>query len=193
MALILATTRRLVEGDRYLRTAQWPVDGMRPSLWEGLLLGKLTLGLIGFGKIGQAVARRAAAFGMNIIHTRSRPDGSARYRALDELIRQADVVSLHTPLTGQTRNLIDAARLAAMKPGSYLINLGRGAVVDEEALADALASEHLAGAGLDVFSREPHIGHELLALPNVVLTPHLGGAATQARLKARAQAAENVA
>jgi glyoxylate reductase len=193
LALMLDVTRRVAEGDRYLRRGRWHEEGIRPSLWEGPLLGKLTLGLVGYGKIGQAVERRAVAFGMNVIHTRKRPDGTSSYRTLDALLQEADIVSLHTPLTQSTKGLINPERLASMKPGSYLINLGRGSVVDENALINALASGHLAGAGLDVFEREPLVPADLLALPNVVLTPHLGGAARQARLEARRLAAENVA
>lgn len=193
LALLLATTRRIAQGDRYLRTGAWPTDGMRPVHWEGPLLGGLTLGIIGFGKIGQAVARRASAFGMRVLHTRSQPDNHPDYRSLPGLLEAADIVSLHTPLTPHTRHMIDAAMLRRMKPGSYLINLARGPVVDEAALVEALQSGHLAGAGLDVFEQEPEIHPELLQLPNVVLTPHLGGAATNAREAARALAAENIA
>ena len=193
IALLLAVTRRIAESDRYLRTGAWAIEGMRPALWEGPLLGERNLGIVGYGKIGQAVARRATAFGMRVLYNRSRPDDGEGYRSLDDLIKESDIISLHTPLTETTRHLIDQSMLESMKPGSYLINLARGAVVDESALVAALQSGHLAGAGLDVFENEPIIHPELLTLPNVVLTPHLGGAATDARLAARALAAQNVA
>ncbi|MFT4642113.1 MAG: glyoxylate reductase [Verrucomicrobiales bacterium] len=193
MALLLGVTRRIAESDHYLRTGAWQADGMRPALWEGPLLSGRTLGIVGYGKIGKAVARRASAFGMRVLYTRSHPDDGEGYRALEDLLKESDMVSLHTPLTETTRHLIDEAMLRIMKPGSYLINLARGAVVDESALVAALQSGHLAGAGLDVFENEPIIHSGLLTLPNVVLTPHLGGAATQARMAARAVAAENVA
>ncbi len=193
LALMLAVTRRVAEGDRYLRAGRWAEDGMRPVLWEGPLLANLTLGIVGYGKIGKAVARRATAFGMRVIYTRSQPDDGEGYRNLPDLIREADVISLHTPLTERTRHLIDKPMIDSMRPGAYLINLARGAVVDELALIEALQSGHLAGAGLDVFEGEPNVRPELLTLPNVVMTPHLGGAATDARREARSLAAENVA
>ena len=153
MALLLAVTRKVVAGDQYLRTGAWPNDGLQPVLWEGPLLSGMTLGIVGFGKIGQAVAKRAEAFGMRVLYHRRHADDGAGYRALTELLKEADVVSLHTPLTEATHHLIDAKALATMKRGAYLINLARGAVVDEAALVKALSSGHLAGAGLDVFRR----------------------------------------
>lgn len=193
LALLLAVTRNVVRGDRYVREGIWHDEGMRPARWEGPLLGGLTLGLVGYGKIARAVEERARAFGMTVLHTRQSPDGSDGFRELEDLVRAVDVLSLHIPLTESTRHLIDASLLAKMKPGGYLINLARGAVVDEAALLGALQSGQLAGAGLDVFPQEPYVAQELRALPQVVLTPHLGGAARQARLAARAVAAENVA
>lgn len=193
LALLLAVTRKIVIGDRYVRSGQWPKDGLQPARWEGRLLSGQTLGIVGYGKIGQAVARRAQAFGMRIIYHRANPDGGEGCRDLESLLREADVVSLHTPLTPKTERMINERTLAMMKPGSYLINLARGRVVDESALVEALRSGHLAGAGLDVFEREPEVNPALWELPNVVLAPHVGGATLEARRSARLLAAENVA
>lgn len=194
IALLLDVTRRVSESDRYLRTGAWATEGMRPVMWEGPLLSGKTIGLVGYGKIGKAVAARAKAFGMRVLYNRTKPmPDDPNYRSLDALVSEVDVLSLHTPLTSSTRRMIDAKRLAAMKPGSYLINVARGKVVDEAALVAALQSGHLAGAGLDVFEEEPIIHEGLLTLPNVVMTPHLGGAAREARQAARIMAAENVA
>ena len=192
LALLLAVTRKVAVSDRYIRTGAWPNDGFQPVLWEGPLLSGLTIGIIGYGKIGQAVAKRAEAFGMRVIYHRRRNDGGNGYRSLTELLCEADVVSLHMPLTADTHHLIDTTALASMKRGAYVINLARGPVINEAALIDALTSGHLAGAGLDVFENEPTISPALFALPNVVLTPHIGGAAVQARQAARVLAAENV-
>lgn len=192
LGLLLATARKLAEGDRYVRTGQWEIDGFHPARWEGMLLSGKVLGIVGFGAIGQAVARRAEAFGMRILFNRSQPDPDPRYRELDRLIAEADVVSLHTQLTESTRHLIKAERLASMKPGAILINLARGKVVDEAALVAALQSGHLWGAGLDVFENEPAVHPGLLELPNVVLCPHVGGSAVEARRAARMLASENV-
>ncbi len=194
LALLLDVTRRVSESDRYLRTGAWASEGMRPALWEGPLLSGKTIGLIGYGRIGQAVAQRVRAFGMRVLYNRSQVVADdPNYRSLDELLPEVDVLSLHIPLTPSTRHLIDAQRLGAMKCGGYLINVARGKVIDEAALVAALQSGQLAGVGLDVFEEEPVIHPELLTLPNAVLTPHLGGAAREARQSARRMAAENVA
>jgi glyoxylate reductase len=148
-----------------------------------------TLGIVGLGQIGTATARRARAFGMRIAYTGRRrvsPELEAELVAewvgeLDELVATADVVSLHCPLTPETHHLIDARRLALMKPGAYLVNTTRGPVVDEAALTAALREGTIAGAGLDVFENEPNVPAELLALDNVVLTPHVGSATWQTR------------
>ena len=183
---------KIAEGDRYVRTGQWERDGFHPVRWEGMLLSGKVLGIVGFGAIGQAVARRAEAFGMRILFNRSQPDPDPRYRDIDRLLTEADVVSLHTPLTESTRHLINSERLALMKPGAILINLARGKVVDEAALVAALQLGHLWGAGLDVFENEPAVHPGLLELPNVVLCPHVGGSAVEARRAARMLASENV-
>ncbi|MCB1097632.1 MAG: D-glycerate dehydrogenase [Verrucomicrobiae bacterium] len=192
LGLLLATARKIAEGDRYVRTGQWERDGFHPVRWEGMLLSGKVLGIVGFGAIGQAVARRAEAFGMRILFNRSQPDPDPRYRDIDRLLTEADVVSLHTPLTESTRHLINSERLALMKPGAILINLARGKVVDEAALVAALQLGHLWGAGLDVFENEPAVHPGLLELPNVVLCPHVGGSAVEARRAARMLASENV-
>nr|BAL56789.1 D-isomer specific 2-hydroxyacid dehydrogenase NAD-binding [uncultured prokaryote] len=185
MALLLAVTRRVVEGDRFVREGRF--TGWAPDLLLGAgLQGKL-LGVVGFGRIGQAVARRAQAFGMRVAYFSRRPHPEAGIAdavfvpSLDELLAQADVVSLHCPLTPETRHLLSRERLFRMKSGAFLINAARGEVVDEEALVAALASGPLAGAGLDVYEHEPRVHPGLLQLPNVVLLPHLGSATRETR------------
>jgi glyoxylate reductase len=184
MGLILAVMRRIVEGDREVRTTG-------RCVWEPLhLLGTgLTgkrLGIIGMGRIGSAVAARARAFGMDVIGVRSGD-------SLDELLTTSDVVSIHAPLTSQTRDLINAATLNAMKRGAFLINTARGALVDESDLCDALDAGHLGGAGLDVYEDEPHVNPRLLAMPNVVLAPHIGSATEETRTAMARIAATDVA
>lgn len=184
MALLLATTRRLVEGDREVRSTgrcEWG-----PLKLLGISLQNKRLGVLGMGRIGSAVATRAKAFGMEV-------HGIRRGDALEEIIATCDMVSVHVPLTGETENLIDAKFLAMMRPGSYLINTARGAIVDEGALCDALERGHLAGAGLDVYQDEPRVNPRLLALPNVVVLPHIGSATHEARAAMARIAAEEVA
>jgi glyoxylate reductase len=171
-ALMLAAARRLPEGERLVRSGTW--EGWRLDQLLGVqLLGK-TLGIIGMGRIGQAVARRAAAFGMHIIHA----DAG---QPVEPVFEQADVVSLHCPLTPQTRHLVDRARLARMKPTAILVNTARGGCVDAGALAEALTEGRIFAAGLDVFEGEPEIDARLLAAPRLVLAPHIGSATTEAR------------
>lgn len=185
MALLLAVTRRVVEGDRFVREGRF--TGWAPDLLLGTSLQNKLLGIVGFGRIGQAVARRALAFGMGVAYHSRRPHPEAgvpeaRFVAnLDELVAQADVLSLHCPLTPETRYLLNRERLLRMKKGAYLINASRGEVVEEAALVEVLASGHLAGAGLDVYEHEPHVHPGLLSLPNVVLLPHLGSATRETR------------
>ena len=193
IALMLCLLRRIHQADSYVRAGKWLGDGFQPGQWDGVLLAGKTLGIVGYGRIGQAVARRATAFGMRIIfHSRSsaKRDG---YRELDALMAEADVITLHTPLTAETRHLIDARRLALMQPSAYLINMARGAVLHEAALVDALLSGSIAGAALDVFEFEPEAHPALLKLPNVCLTPHLGGGTRESRAQARRLCAENIA
>ena len=184
LALLLAVTRGLIPGDRLVRAGDF--HGWHPLMLRGLELRGARLGIVGWGRIGQATAERAAAFGMEVVHS-SRRSGLS----LDELLGTSDVVSLHCPLTPATHHLLDAAALARMKPGAYLVNTARGPVVDEAALVDAL-QDHLGGAGLDVFEREPAVHPGLLALPNVVLLPHLGSATHRARRLMAATVADNV-
>jgi glyoxylate reductase len=193
LALLLALVRRIPAADRYVRSGQWAVDGFQPSRWEGNQLSGKCLGIIGFGRIGRATARRAAGFGMRVIHHTRSGAGDPNWRSLPALLAESEVVALHCPLTLETRGLIDAAALAAMRPGAILLNLARGPVVDESALAAALRSGHLGGAGLDDFEAEPRVNADLLDLENVVLTPHIGGGTIESRADARLLAAENVA
>ena len=168
--LVLAVRRRIVEGDRYVREGRWGTDWAEAVLLADEVSGA-TLGIVGLGRIGSAVARRARAFDMRVLYSRRSPD--AESVALDELLAEADIVSLHVPLTNETHGLIDARRLALMRDGACLVNTARGAIVDEEALVRELVSGRLR-AGLDVFATEPSVPSELLDLPNVVLTPHIG-------------------
>ena len=191
IALMLAITRRLGEGERQIRSGEpwaWAIDFM---LGRGLR-GK-TLGIVGYGEIGRATAARARAFGMEIVYTRRSGEGEPGRVELPELLKRADVVSLHCPLTPETRHLIDAAALARMRDDAYLVNTARGPVVDEAALATALRDGVIAGAALDVFEREPEVEPALLALDNVVLVPHLGSATVETRTAMAELAAANVA
>jgi glyoxylate reductase len=188
--LLLALTRRIGEGERLLRSrTPW-------SFHLGFLLGSglqgKTLGIVGFGQIGRAMANRAEAFGMSIVYSgrTNRGDG---FVSFEELLARSDVVSLHCPLTPETRHLIDAAALRAMKPGAYLVNTTRGPVVDEAALADALDAGEIAGAALDVFEKEPEVEPRLLGRDDVVLSPHLGSATVETRTAMAVLAARNVA
>jgi glyoxylate reductase len=196
-ALILMSTRRLGEGERLIR-ARTPWSWSMFFMLGTGLQGK-TLGIVGLGKIGQATARRARAFGMEIAYAARRraaedveAELSARFLPLDELLTTADVVTLHCPLSAETRHLIDAAALARMQPSSHLVNTTRGPIVDEAALAEALRAGAIAGAGLDVFEREPEVHPDLLELENVVLIPHLGSATIETRTAMGVLAAENV-
>ena len=190
-SLILAITRRLSEGERLVRRGEW--KGWALDLLLGTELRGKQLGLIGVGRIGRAVAARAAAFGMKIAHT-SRRDVADVGEAmqLDRLLLTSDIVSLHVPLTPETRYLIDKRSLTRMKRSAYLINTSRGPVVDEAALAWALRHHLLAGAALDVYEHEPIVHPDLLPLENVLLVPHLGSGTTETRTAMADLAAENV-
>ena len=192
-ALILNLLRKINAADRYVRSGQWLRDGFQPGIWDGLLLAGKTLGVIGYGRIGKAVAQRARAFDMRVIYHNSTPSEQDAYRALDDLMAEADVITIHTPLTARTHHLITAARLARMKPSAFLINMSRGAVVQEEALVDALVKGKIAGAALDVFEFEPEVHPALLQMENVCLTPHIGGGTRESRWAARRLCARNVA
>jgi glyoxylate reductase len=180
LALILAARRRVVEGDTTVRAGGWS-----GSWADGFLAEELTgstLGIVGLGRIGQAVARRAAGFELRVLYTqRTRVDTElGEYRDLDALLVDCDVVTIHAPLTAETRELIDARRLSLLRDGACLVNTARGEIVSEPALVAELVSGRLR-AGLDVFAHEPEVPAELLPLPNVVLTPHLGSATRQTR------------
>ncbi|HJV29026.1 MAG TPA: NAD(P)-dependent oxidoreductase [Gaiellaceae bacterium] len=190
MALVLATRRRLIEGDRFVREGKW-ASGWVVGELLGSEIGGATLGIVGLGRIGRAVAERARAFGMNVLHTRRDDDGSPGYRTLDDLLRESDVVTLHVPLTEQTHRLLDARRLALLRDGACVVNTARGAIVDEDALVAELASGRLS-AGLDVFADEPHVPQALLGLPNVVLSPHVGSATRATREAATAELVANI-
>lgn len=182
MSLLLALLRRVAEGDRILRgRAPW---AWSPTWMIGRGLPGRTLGIVGLGRIGREFARLALAFGMEVIYTnRSGAAGDVPYRAvdLDELLAEADVVSLHCPLTEDTHHLIGSRELAAMKPDAVLVNTARGPVVDEVALALALRERVIAGAALDVFEFEPGVNEHLVGLENVVLTPHIGSSTAEVR------------
>jgi glyoxylate reductase len=175
--LVLAVRRRIAEGDRYVREGRWGSGWAEPFLLGDEVSGA-TIGIVGLGRIGRAVARRARGFDMRVLYTRRSPDEESR--PLDELLAEADVVTLHVPLTDETRGLIDARRLGLMRDGACLVNTARGAIVDEDALVRELRSRRLR-AGLDVFAHEPAVPAQLLALPNVVLTPHVGSATAATR------------
>ena len=189
IALMLAITRRLGEGERRIRSGTpwaWSIDFM---LGRGL--HAKTLGIVGYGAIGRATAARARAFGMEVVHTRRSPGPEPGRVELDELLECAHVVSLHCPLTPETRHLIDAGALARMRADAYLVNTARGPVVDEAALAAALREGAIAGAALDVFEREPEVEPGLVELDNVVLVPHLGSATVETRTAMAELAAAN--
>ncbi len=193
-ALILAATRRVVEADRFLRQGRF--RGWRLDLLLGAGLQGETLGVVGYGRIGRAVARRALAFGMRLAYTDRAelpsPDPPATFLPLDELLASSRVVTLHCPLDRDSRHLLDRRRLRLMRPGAFLVNTARGPLVDEEALVEALADGRLGGAGLDVFEREPAVHPGLLELDRVVLLPHIGSATAETRAAMAELAATNL-
>lgn len=193
LGLILSVTRRIAEGDRFIRTGEWERAGMQPRRWEGALAGGKTLGIIGYGRIAKLVKKRAVAFGLEVIHTRKYPDDHPHCRSLDDLLAESDIVVALVPLTEETRHLIDADALAKMKSGSVFINVARGKVMDEVAVVEALQTGKLAGAGFDVFENEPVVHPALLEMDKVVLTPHIGGATDEERQRGRQEAAAEVA
>ncbi len=195
MALLLAVTRRIVEGDRVVRAGAF--TGWRPDYMLGAGLQGRVLGVVGLGRIGRAVARRALAFGMTVHAHDPTPTSDpglpvTPFASLDDLLPTVDVLTLHTPLLPSTRRLIDARRLALLPRGAYLVNTSRGEVVDEAALVAALESGHLAGAALDVYEREPEVHPGLLDRPDVVLAPHLGSATLETRTAMADLAIDNV-
>ena len=189
--LILAAARRIWEAESDLRAGKWP--GWDIDQYLGRDVHGAVLGVVGFGRIGQAVARRATGFGMEVLHHTRRDTGIVGWRGdLDRLLAESDIVTLHVPLTDETRHLIDARRLALMKPDAVLVNTSRGPVVDEEALAVALEEGAIFAAGLDVYEREPEVHSRLLVAPRTVLLPHIGSASLATRTRMARVAAENV-
>ena len=191
-ALILALARRIVEADEATRHGAY--KGWEPDVFIGTtLLGK-TLGIIGLGRIGSMVARRAGGYKMTLLYNKHEPDPAAeadlgvRFVSLDELLKESNFVSLHVPLTPETRHMMNKVTFAKMKKGSFLINTSRGPVVDERDLVDALANAQVAGAALDVFDNEPNISPELIDNPRVITTPHIASATWEARNKMGEQA-----
>jgi glyoxylate reductase len=188
MALILSVPRRLAEGEKLVRSGEW--RGWSPGGMLGHRIGGKALGIVGMGRIGQAVAARARAFGLSIhYHNRHRLPAvleaqlAATWHAdLDEMLAAIDILTIHTPRNADSEGLIDARRIGLMRPHVYLINAARGGIVDEEALVAALEAGRLAGAGLDVWKHEPEIDPRLLALPNVVMLPHMGSATYEGRM-----------
>jgi lactate dehydrogenase-like 2-hydroxyacid dehydrogenase len=199
MTLLLSVARRAGEGERQLRAGAW--TGWRPTHLLGTKVTGKTLGIVGMGRIGRAMARRAHhGFGMRIVYFEPFPVqeteiadlDARRVDSLEELLAESDFVSLHCPASPETRHLINAERLATMKPGAFLINSSRGDVVDEAALVEALGAGTIAGAGLDVYEGEPQISPGLLEMENVVLLPHLGSATKETRLAMGLRAFENL-
>ena len=194
--LLLAAARRLVEADRYVREGRWSFEHRwDPEALLGRDLHGATLGIVGLGAIGQALARRAGGFGMRVLGWSRTPRGvpGVEACAFDALLARADFVSVHVALTPQTRDLFCARAIAAMRPGAILVNTARGGIVDEAALAAALASGRLAAAALDVFAREPlDPASPLLAAPNLLLTPHIGSASIATRTRMADLAVENL-
>ncbi len=197
MALMLATARRIVEADRFVRQGKF--KGWAPLLFLGADMHNKTLGIVGFGRTGYAVAKRAVGFDMQILYYsrhKASPEKESTVKAtfvdLETLLREAHFVSIHVPLTPETRYLIGEKELRLMRPDAFLINTSRGEVVDESALADALKKGRIKGAGLDVFEREPEVHPDLLELGNVVLLPHIGSASIETRTKMGIVAANNL-
>ncbi|MCE4611017.1 MAG: D-glycerate dehydrogenase [Desulfurococcales archaeon] len=200
-ALILAVTKRIVEADVFVRWGEWKrlETGWHPMMMLGVELKGKTLGILGMGRIGKRVAEIGKAFGMKIIyHSRKRKEDvekelGAEYRSLEDLLKESDILSIHVPLSPETKHLIGEKELRMMKPTAILINTARGPVVDTEALVKALREGWIAGAGLDVFEEEPlDPNHPLTAFKNVVLAPHIGSATKETRMKMAMMAAENL-
>ncbi|MGH7499609.1 MAG: 2-hydroxyacid dehydrogenase [Gemmatimonadales bacterium] len=199
MTLLLMVARRTGEGERHLRAGQW--TGWRPTHMLGTQVSGKTLGLVGMGRIARAVAQRAHhGFGMKVIFHDPYPPpadvaaslGAEPRAKLEQVLREADFVSLHCPATPETRHLMNKERLALMRADAYLINTARGDVVDEAALVEALAARKIAGAALDVFEKEPQVTPALLSMENVVLLPHLGSATRETRVAMGMRALENL-
>ncbi len=198
MMLILSVPRRLGEGSRLVRDGAW--TGWAPTQLLGRSIGGKRLAIVGMGRIGQAVAHRARTFGMEVTYHNRRPlPGAienmlgARYEAdLDKLLAEADIVTLHCPASAETHRLLDARRIALLKPGAFVINTARGDLIDEDALIAALQAGKLGGAGLDVYAREPAVDPRLIALPSVITLPHLGSATVEGRSLAGEKVIANI-
>ncbi|WP_028965438.1 2-hydroxyacid dehydrogenase [Sphingomonas phyllosphaerae] len=198
MALIVSVPRRLAEGEKLVRAGEW--KGWSPGGMLGYRIGGKALGIVGMGRIGQAVARRARAFGLSIhYHNRHRLPkvveaelNAVWHPNLDELLGAIDILTIHTPLNTDSRELIDARRIALLRPHVFVINASRGGILDEDALVEALENGRLAGAGLDVWRHEPEIDPRLLALPNVVMTPHMGSATWEGRVASGEKVIANI-
>jgi glyoxylate reductase len=195
--LLLAAGRRIAEADAFVRRGEW--KGWSPELCLGTTLHGLTLGIVGMGRIGQAMARRARGFGMHVLYHQRKALSADMERALgvrhvplDALFRECDAISLHCPLTDDTRGLVSAERLQSMKKGALLVNTARGACIDEKALAHALEHGPLGAAGLDVFQNEPVVEPALLRCTNVVLTPHIASADRRTREAMARTAVDNL-
>lgn len=195
-ALILALSRRVIEGDEFGRKGAY--RGWEPDLFLGRDVNRKTLGIVGLGRIGTMVARRAKGFNMKVVYNKRERDEKAEqelgveYLDLDSLLRQSDYVTLHVPLTDETRHMINETSLSKMKPTAYLINTARGGIVDEHALVLALKSGKIAGAALDVHENEPEMNPEMLLMENVILTPHMASATLEVREKMTQQAVEAI-
>lgn len=195
-ALILSLSRRIVEGDEFGRKGAY--RGWEPDLFLGRDIYGKTLGIVGLGRIGTMVARRAKGFNMKLLYNKRERDEKAeqelgvQFVSLDELLSQSDIITLHVPLTEETRHMISSAEFSKMKPTAYLINTARGGVVDESALVAALKQGKIAGAALDVHENEPEMNPELLLMENVILTPHIASATVEVREKMTSQAVEAI-
>lgn len=195
-ALMMALSRRIVEADEAVRRGAY--KGWEPGVFLGMNLMDKTLGIIGLGRIGTMVARRASGFKMQVLYNKRSPDPEVekelgiKFAQLEELLPRADVVSIHVPLTDDTRHMINKDMIKQMKQGAFLINTARGPIVHEQALVDSLKEGHLGGAGLDVFENEPNINPELIGMENVVLTPHTASATWEARNKMGDQAVQAI-
>jgi len=192
IALTFALTRRIVEADESTRRGSY--KGWEPGIFLGSNLCGKTFGIVGLGRIGSITAKHARGCGMNVLYNKTKPDRKAekelgiKFVKLNELLSSSDVVSLHTPLTEETRHMINKSRLSKFKKGSFLINTARGSIVDEGDLVDALREGVIGGAALDVFDNEPNINPELIAMENVILTPHIASATREARNRMGEQA-----